>query len=182
MVEIAQRIFEPLGYTVNYQTINWARALLYARTGEFDAVLGALREDAPDFVFPENPQGETQVGLFVRRNSNWQFDGPQSLKGRHIGLILDYAYGEDLQGLISTLAIPSYAGGDHPLNINIRKLQAGRLDIVVEDVGIFRHATASLGVADHFRLAHVFSREDIFIAFSPHSKDSARLARAGHRP
>lgn len=177
MVEIVRSILEPEGVEVRYETLNWARALIYTRSGRFDAVLGALRGDAPDFVFPEQPQGETRVGLFVRRSSNWQYVDAASLQDMRVGLIRDYAYGDELEALIADRALPSYAGGDHPLELNMLQLQAERIDMVVEDVNIFRHTASELGLSGAFRLAKTYSSEEIFVAFSPGKAGSEELAR-----
>ncbi|MDN3718985.1 transporter substrate-binding domain-containing protein [Roseibium salinum] len=115
MVEIVEAILEPKGYDVRYVNVNWSRALLYARSGRFDAVLGALKGDAPDFVFPAEPQGETEIGIFVPKSSSWQYTSEASLKDKRIGLIRDYAYGEELERHIRLQAHPTYAGGEHPL-------------------------------------------------------------------
>jgi len=176
MVEIARTILERRGYEVRYVTLNWARALLYTRSGRFDAVLGALKGDAPDFLFPVEQQGETRVGLFVRASSNWQYTDATSLQGLRVGLIRDYAYGETLEALIAEKARPSYAGGDHPLELNMLQLQADRIDLVVEDVNIFRHTARELGLSAAFRLAKTFSSEKIYTAFSPGSARSQNLA------
>jgi len=177
MVDIARAIVEPHGYTVRYETINWARALLYARSGQFDGVFGALREDAPDFVLPALPQGKTKVGLFKQAGAPWRYIGEESLNGRSVGVILDYAYGEHLETLLEERTITSYQGGDAPLDINVRKLAAGRLDLVIEDVNIFWHKAEEIGVRHKFELAHIFSEEDIFIALSPSKPQSNELAR-----
>jgi len=176
MVEIVRTILEPQGYEVRYVTLNWARALLYTRSARFDAVLGALKGDAPDFIFPVEPQGETRVGLFVRASSDWQYLSEASMEDQRVGLIRDYAYGDALETLITERARPSYAGGDHPLELNMLQLQAERIDIIVEDVNIFRHTASELGLTDAFRLATTFSREEIYAAFSPNSSRSQHIA------
>jgi polar amino acid transport system substrate-binding protein len=176
MVEIVKAILEPEGYEVRYVTVNWARALLLTRSGRFDGVFGALVGDAPDFVFPSEPQGGMEVGLFVRRSSDWSYTSELSLQDRRVGLIRGYAYGDELEALIAERAVASYAGGDRPLELNMLQLRAERIDIVVEDVNIFRHTARELGLQKEFRLAKTFSSEDIYAAFSPGLPDAARLA------
>ncbi|WP_157729877.1 transporter substrate-binding domain-containing protein [Bacterioplanes sanyensis] len=57
MIEIAKAIFEPQGITIDYRLMPWERALSEVRAGRIDCVVGAYVEDAPDFVFPEQPWG-----------------------------------------------------------------------------------------------------------------------------
>lgn len=177
MVEIVEAILEPKGYDVRYVNVNWARALLYVRSGRFDAILGALKGDAPDFVFPAEPQGATEIGLFVPKSSSWQYTSEASLKDKRIGLVRDYAYGEELERHIRLQAHPTYTGGEHPLKINMLQLKVGRIDMIVEDVGVFRHTARELGLDKEFRLAKTFSREHIYAAFSPGKPASTLLAQ-----
>lgn len=177
MVEIVEAILEPKGYDIRYVTLNWPRALLYTRAGRFDAVFGALKGGAPDFVFPSEPQGKTEIGFFVRKSSNWQFTSENSLQDKRVGLIRDYAYGDELETLLASRTRRTYAGGDEPLKINMLQLKAGRIDILVEDVSVFHHTARDLGLEKEFRLEKSFAREDIYAAFSPAKPASVRLAK-----
>ncbi|MTI42815.1 polar amino acid transport system substrate-binding protein [Roseibium hamelinense] len=73
MVEIAREVFEPLGHTVTYETVNWSRALVETREGKYDAVFGATRGDAEDFVFPELAQPVSGNAYFVRADDDWTY-------------------------------------------------------------------------------------------------------------
>ena len=44
------------GLSGKIQDCSWSRALLGVRRGEYDAALGAYRNDAPDFIFPSIAQ------------------------------------------------------------------------------------------------------------------------------
>ena len=57
MVDIAREIFAASGFDVEYRNYGWARSLSLARENRIDGVIGALKGDAPDFVFPERPMG-----------------------------------------------------------------------------------------------------------------------------
>lgn len=51
MVEIAREAFMPFGHEIEYATLNWARALHRAALGEINGVIGALPDEAPEFIF-----------------------------------------------------------------------------------------------------------------------------------
>jgi len=178
MVEIAREVFEPLGYTVTYETINWSRALVETREGKFDAVFGATPGDAEDFVFPESAQSVSGNAYFVRADDDWTYAKPEDLSGKTIGLIRDYAYGDEIQANIDAHAQAEYAGGEDPLTTNIKKLLAGRIDIVLEDASVFMYAANELGAGDKVRLVHSDDSGPIYIALSPAKDHSKELA--GH--
>ncbi len=45
-IDLAKSIFEPLGYTIQYEVMGWSDALAKVRRGEVDAVVGASKFDA----------------------------------------------------------------------------------------------------------------------------------------
>jgi len=52
-IEIAQRAFEPIGATVDYQTMTWSRALVEVRRGVYDGAVAATKFEAPRLFFGE---------------------------------------------------------------------------------------------------------------------------------
>lgn len=175
LVEIAKEVFEPLGHTVTYESVNWARALVTTREGQYDAVFGAARGDAEDFVFPEGPLGQAGNAYFVRKDDPWKLDKPEALSGKTVGLIRDYDYG-GLEADIEKYATAEYVGGNDPLPANIKKLLAERLDVVVEEASVFNYTAGELGVLDKVRLESSGDYDPIYIAFSPAKEDSKQLA------
>jgi len=175
LVEIAKEVFEPLGHTVTYETVNWARALVTTREGQYDAVFGAARGDAEDFVFPSEPLGQAGNAYFVRQNDPWKLDKPEALSGKTVGLIRDYDYG-GLEADIEKYATAEYVGGNDPLPSNIKKLLAERLDVVVEEASVFNYTAGEMGVLDKVRLESSGDYDPIYIAFSPAKDDSKQLA------
>lgn len=182
MVEITKAILEPLGYEIRYQQITWARALLYARQGIYDGVFAGTPEEAPGFIYPEEAQGRYTIGLFVRREDPWRYEGPNSLKDKRAGLIIDYGYGEDIEQPLYLYSEVTLTGGNNALEQNIKILAAGRLDLVVEDINTFYYKAEELGLADQFRLEKTFTQDDLFLALSPahaHSQDLANALTGG---
>lgn len=178
MVEIAEAILEPLGYQVDYQQITWARALLMTRKGQYDGVYAGTPEEATGFVFPSEPQGRYTIGLFVRKDDPWRYDEASSLKGKEVGLIIDYAYGDDIELQMERFAERRYAGGAKALEQNIRTLLAGHLDMIVEDVNSFAYKATELGIGDQFRLEKTFTEDNLYLALSPAKAHSHDIARA----
>lgn len=177
MVEIAREAFAAQGITVRYEVVNWARAVIEARDGRYDGIIGAFHGDAPDFVFPSESLGVSGNAFFIRRDDDWRYAGPDSLRQRRVGIIRGYDYG-GLTGPLQTYAILDIVGGDHALEINIRKLLLGRIDTFVEDVSVARYQMEQMQIQTAIRMLPGSLRYvDVFIAFSPAKSASADRAR-----
>ncbi|MGM0449638.1 MAG: substrate-binding periplasmic protein [Pseudomonadota bacterium] len=182
MIEIAQAVFAEAGYQVDYQLMPWSRAVVSAREGSVDAIVGAFVGDAPDFVFPENEQGRIgPAALFTRSSSDWVYDGESSLDSVELGAILDYDYGDPLNSYIASNASGyrvQVMTGHSPLEKNIEKLLMGRIDVVVEAEPVFLYKVEDLGVQDKVRHAgNATPRQNAYIAFSPERGSSREYAR-----
>lgn len=179
MVEIARAVFEPVGIEVVYEVMPWARAVEASRVGLLDGVIGALREEAPDFLFPDRPLGVAQGAFLVRADDPWRFEGYESLAGRVVGTVLDYGYGEEFEALVEDgRVIAEPAAGDYPLESNFRKLEAGRIDVVIDSLPVLLAELQRTGMNDgRFVMAGKDTPNWMHIAFSPANPDSERYAR-----
>ncbi|MBN2707131.1 MAG: transporter substrate-binding domain-containing protein [Deltaproteobacteria bacterium] len=188
MIEMAQKIFARQGYQLKYRALPWSRAIAEARAGRIDGVVGAFEGDVPDFIFPENEIMElSSSSLFVRKTSSWEYLGMASLKKVSLGIIRGYDYGEELNAYIQ--ASGDAAGkiqtmsAERPLEKNIRKLLAGRVDVLVESAPVFWYTATQLGLSRQLKEAGRISRpRKCYIAFSParaEAKKYAALLSAG---
>ncbi len=136
MIEIAQKALAAGGHTVNYQTLPWERAVKEVRSGAFDCVIGAYKEDAPDFVFPEESQGKVGQSFYVKAGEAWQYSGDiNSLGAVSLGVIGGYAYGDTLTKYLETASAASNVqviNADNALEQNLKKVAAGRVTATVE--------------------------------------------------
>lgn len=180
MVEIARLVFAKQGHNVIYLTMDWERAIHETRKGNINAVIGAFKGDAPDFVFPEQELSLVGNTFFVRKEDNWNYSGVESLRNRQLGAIKGYDYGDELRDYIGeeTTAQVLLLGGEEPLNRGIRMLDTGRLGAVVEGEQVFWYAASSLGLADNFRTAGQSGELNAsYLAFSPELGNSDLYAQ-----
>jgi len=187
-IDIAKHVYEAAGHKVIYKILPWNRAIKEAREGNFNAIIGALREDAPDFIFPEEEFGVSENAFFVRKGVSWKFSGVESLQAVKIGLIKDYSYGVALDKFFKgNKKIAKYVYGTDPLAKNINKLLANRLDVLIDDPNVVLQKAMKMGVSDQIVKAE--SEKDtednrIYIAFSPKnmkSKEYAEILSKGIR-
>jgi polar amino acid transport system substrate-binding protein len=181
MIEIADELFKAKGIAVNYDLMPWERALAMTRNGEIDCVVGAAHGDAPDFVFPSEPLGSDQSFAFVKKGNPWRYAGIESLGNVKIGVIEGYSYNEEADDYIkrnkNTPKVQSVTG-DTPLEQNLRKLAAGRIDAVLESRPVFLATAEKLGLRDKFQDAGAVGEpNDLFIACSPKRESSKRFTQ-----
>lgn len=180
-VELAQQIFQQAGIDVQYQMVNWARAVHDTRNGRFNAVIGAGRNDAPDFVFTDSAPGISRMCFYTRPDTGWRYQGVSSLAAVRLGTINGYSYGERLDAYIAREAgvgqRVQQVTGDHALSLNVKKLLAGRVDATVENAWVMAAYLAGSGLEG--QLLEVGCRSPdvpIYLAFSPALPSSAHYA------
>lgn len=182
VVEILKAIFEPLGHTIDYQTMPWTRAVEEIKAGKIDAVIGASATDAPGCVFPSEPIGMMANRFFVVKGSSWAFQNADSLKSIKLGCIDGYAYDEaEIDAYIESASAPAVqiTTGDGALEKNIQKLQAGRIDAIIECDPVMQFTMNKMGVAaDAIVVAGnpAGKNSPLYVAFTPTKETSKKYA------
>lgn len=183
MLDVARTVFEAKGHKVVYAVTPWEKAVAETRSGKCTGIIGASRDDTPDFVFPAEELG-VSVQLFCVRSGNpWKYAGINSLKPIKLGVIKDYAYFDELDAYIKT-APPNVVFSDdeeNPLPSNLTKLVEGDLGAVVEDRSVLKYTLAKMKlqgkVVFAMSTANATKSDKVYIAFSPKNPKSAEYAR-----
>ncbi|WP_214131765.1 substrate-binding periplasmic protein [Alteromonas oceanisediminis] len=188
MIDAATQILALEGYTVNYIEMPWTRAIKLARDGEIDAVVGAFEGDAPDFVFSNSPLLYLSPNsLFVKSDTEWEYNGISSLNDVRLGVISGYDYGAVMNDYIRSRLFYDnnrmiQVFGDNATKRNIDLLRLGRVDVIVENAIVFWYQVADDGDANRFReVSTGDSPKACHIAFSPVIKDANELVNAFDR-
>lgn len=182
MVEIAQIILANAGHRVTYEVLPWKRAIKECREGTIHGIIGAYVEEAPDFIFPDNDLGLFGNEMFVKRENPWRYTALASLNEMRLGVIAEYAYSAELDAYIAAHQTNpqriQMAHGETPLEINIRRLEHDRVDVLIETTPVFWYTVRQLGGAEYFRSAGIATEpKKLYIAFSPVNVQSPAYAR-----
>lgn len=179
MVEVAREALAPFGHTNEYKGVAWARALAQAEAGDIHGVIGAVPVEAPSFVFGP-PIGIYEGSVAFRAGQQVDVNDPAALEGLRVGAINGYEYYGPVSDYINAnrdnRQIVQYASGDDALALNLRKLAAGRLDVVAEVRAVLDYNIAQLGMEGVFDVVETDESSDIYIAFSPALENSALYA------
>ena len=182
LIEVAKYSLTKAGHTVEYSNVPWARAIEDSRAGKYTGIVGAYKDDAPDFVFPEKGIMPSSNDFFVKSGSTWKFSGITSLDTVSLGAIKDYSYGEAVDTYItaneSNPAKVQVAGGDDALTKNIEKLLAGRVDVLIEDAAVMNYELKTASKTGQVVQAGTFGGDDVHVAFSPANPKAAEFAKA----
>jgi polar amino acid transport system substrate-binding protein len=184
LYEIAEAAFTGEGYEVDYKLSSWARSIAQVRTGKADVLLGAYRQDVPDFVFHDRPAATSTMQFWTLPDSDWTYTGLESLEGLEIGLIKDYSYGDEVDPYFK--ANPDQLQetvGKDPLVSLVRRLERGRVDVVIDDSWVMAYFLKSHPDMPRLRMAGGVEGESVYIPLSPakvaRSKELARIIDAG---
>ena len=177
-IEIAKQVFEAAGHTFKYLNLPWTRAIKDTRVGKYNAIIGAYKEEAPDFIFPEEEFGVSRYAFYAKRGSLWTYIGIESLQSKNIGLIKGYSYGEELNAYFEENAQRvQYAYGDDPLYQNIKKLLAGRFDALITGESVMIYKIKEMGVVGQVINVGVTNISgNLYIAFSPNNDKPVEYA------
>ncbi|MBY6103863.1 substrate-binding periplasmic protein [Marinobacter nauticus] len=181
MVDIAREIFAEAGFDLEYRNYGWARSLSLARENRIDGVIGALKGDAPDFVFPERSMGTARIGLYTHPESQWQYKGLGSLNGKTLLVINGYSYSPELDRYIADYADDPervwVISGAAPLGRALRLLAQERTDTFAEDQAVMSWFLQEQAGYTTPRLAGVAHQAPVYIAFAAENPRAEELAR-----
>jgi polar amino acid transport system substrate-binding protein len=178
MIEIARQVFESAGHSVDYELLNWARAVDETRVGKHNAIIGAYKSEVPDFIFPENALGQAVDMFYTIEGSSWYFENTASIKGSVIGIIKGYSYGDELDEYIGKNKKQfAILHGDDAFERNLEMLYLGRVNALIENQFVMNNYLKNNKSRKPIIEAGMVNRENVYIAFSPKNPNSKTYAR-----
>jgi polar amino acid transport system substrate-binding protein len=128
LLEITKEAFKRVGYTVKVEYQPWNRALAGVMEGTSEALLGAQRTDERAAKMEYSDViGQSSMVFFALKKSNITYTGLESLKPYSIGVTGNNTITPEFQAAtyLKKEEVPD-------LLTNVRKLLAGRVQLIVE--------------------------------------------------
>ena len=128
MTELVVEAFARVDYDVTVKFLPWKRALESTKTGKHDGLFTVwYREEREEWFVFSDPLPANELGFYKRKDRDISYQNYDDLKPFSIGVVRGYASppGFDDAGLKTSLA-----NDDEQ---NLRKLQKGRVDLVLID-------------------------------------------------
>jgi len=180
LMDIVREIFEPLGHKVVYKTIPWSRAIALGKHGKITAILGALKDDAPSYIFPKTMQGMSKNSFCVRKELDWKYTSLESLEVIKLGVSKAYAYGKEIDSYINRYGMDEnriYSiPGDTPLELGFKLIKRERITALIEDDTVLRYNIEKQGLKKKFKIAGSIGSDSLYIAFSHKLEKSQEYA------
>lgn len=181
MIEIIKAALEPHGYVIDYKVMPWERALSEARNGNVDGVIGVSQAEAAGLITHEHPAGVATLVMVTRKDNTIRYSGVSSLDSLRVGAIEGYSYSGEVDAWIEANLKNrqrlEFVHGATPLELNIRKLIAGRIDVFPETKEVAWLRLRDLGLLDQVIFQDANSVEPIYFGFSPRRPDLVEVAR-----
>ncbi|MCP3942577.1 MAG: transporter substrate-binding domain-containing protein [Desulfobacteraceae bacterium] len=128
LAEVVKAAFEKSGYTVEIQFMDWNRAVGLSKTGKIDGLLGCYySKERAEVLELSEPFGESTVVLFAKKGSGISYNSLEDLKSYKIGTMRGNKVTDEFDSASYLKKEPA-----NDIEVNIKKLLAGRIDIFVE--------------------------------------------------
>nr|BFD31684.1 ABC transporter substrate-binding protein [Pigmentibacter ruber] len=174
LVEILQKAFGK--ENIKYETMNWARAITETRSGTYDLIIAAAKEDAPDF--PLSIQiGKSRNCFFTLEKKNIKFVDLKSLEKIKLGIAKDYSYYKELDEYIAKNKENenkiNESFGDIVLEKFINKLTHQEIDAFVEDPVVVKYfLKQNQDITVQLKTIGCGNSTDLYFGFAPNKKES----------
>jgi len=162
--EIMMKVFEKMGYTVNFKFYPWKRCMAMIENKKADAVLDMnYSEEKSKFMYYPNEEISDNVLVFFQlKEKNYTFNKLEDLRNLKIGTLVGYEYNKEIREATYFKKEPV-----SKIEQNFKKLILGRLDlfIVSKNVGLFE--AKKFGILDKIKyLPKELSGGKNYVAFS----------------
>lgn len=168
--------FERAGYKLTYVFDMWQRVLEGARMGVYDLLPAVwyTEERARDLAFSE-PYLVTEVRFIKRKDSNIKFSQLSDLEGYMIGIVRDYAYGEEFNEAPGLVRINA-----NFVMQNLFKLAQRQIDLTLGDQRVLTWELSRQMPETMHQLEFLpkpLDQRDLHIAVSLQNKDHETIVR-----
>ena len=173
ITDITRQALKLKGHTMDIKFIPWKRALESVKAGDADMVLAAYDtpERRADYLFSDRYYEVSEFIIGIEGKVPSTYKQVSDLKKYTFGLTTGYAYSKEINE--KTLK-HQYASADEQ---NIKKLIAGRVDLLVMNKGLFYDtlSRASSTAIKPVFLSPPLSVNGLYNMFSKQKKHSAKL-------
>lgn len=165
--DVTQAAYAEVGFTVDYSTSSWVRAINNVKSGKIDILMTANTEQGKDFILYTGFYVADATAFAVLKDSNIQISKGADLTPYHIGKVEEYDYDETgvwepyIQNHPNVLNITSSAGENHLLELVNKK----RIELAVLNRDVARHYISTDQKLQNIRLIHTDISSDLYVGF-----------------
>lgn len=173
--DVVRAVLSELGHEIEVVFLPWKRCLDMVAHGEADAILDAgwSPERELEMLFPQEPLKISRTVLFHRKDTPFEFDTFDDLRGLVVGTQLGYHYSDEFERAEGVAREPVVS-----VEINVDKLLHDRIDLFMANRCFGLYTARRMGVLD--RIGHAakpVSSGEVYLAFT-RQRDYSALAEA----
>ncbi|WP_281558510.1 transporter substrate-binding domain-containing protein [Thalassomonas sp. RHCl1] len=155
-IEIAKHAFAEMNIKVVYFNMPYDRALREVREGSVDGVIPTFKEEAPEFIYPQQSISVTKYCFYTKPYKNWQYTGIPSLEKINFLATSGYSYSQDIDLYIASMkgshSVELLKGEDIPQRM-FKMLEYERFDALLDDSMLIDFMKANTGHGADLRVA-----------------------------
>ncbi|ASP38088.1 amino acid ABC transporter substrate-binding protein [Bacterioplanes sanyensis] len=177
--QIISEVFAAEGYQTEFSYMPWKRGFEETKNGKMDgAFIWSKDEERQQHFLFSDPVITLSTSLFQQVGKSISISGPEDLAGKQVGGIIGYNYGTEALEESGKLKIQRIAEAEG----NFKKLELGRLDIVLEDTDVGAEQVNRLGLGDKI-VANptTINQRDFYLLISKKSPRAQELVDAFNR-
>lgn len=180
VAEIAREALAREGYNLEIKFYPWARTVKLAKLGKVDGYFPEYysAEKEEQFVFSDKFPGGP-LGFFKKKGRNISYDKLENLKSYTIGVVRGYVNTKEFDNADYLQKEPARSD-----LINIRKLLAGRIDLMVADKFVGKYVLKENlpnKVGDIEFVEPPLEYKPLYVAFGKNNNDYEKYAAAFNR-
>lgn len=151
-IKILQEVMLSQGHEIDVQPMPWGKALAVTEKGDVDILPGIwFSEERDKIMHYSEPYTYNRIVFVKHKSDSYEYKGIDSLNGKKVGIIKNYAYNEEL---LANGAIQFSKSSS--LVRNMENVASQRIDLTLDDEIVIK-ATTSADV-----LANVAFTKDAF--------------------
>ncbi len=175
LVEIARRAFEQAGHKLEYRLMPWKRALVEAKKGNVNGVIGFTKRNVKGFVTTREKLVTAREVFFTKAGNPWKYHSVKSLEEiKRIGFPNGYHYNPEIDAYVKKGKNVYLVPGEHPLRSLVKMLLYNRIQAFPENANVVEYYLKQNGMTGKLVIAGEYSKSPIFIGFGLKSRTHKR--------
>ena len=179
-IEIVNRVFAQMGHQVKYETLPFLRQIKAVEKGQFVALAGVFKEEAPQLIFPREPIGISRNCFYTKRDSSWRYSNPPDLSKVVIAVVDGYIYGEiDSYIAADNDNVIALIGNEGDMMLRLSGLvDIDRAVAFVQDTAVADHYFREKGIGNRYKEAGCLPHFETMVGFSPNDSRTPAFVKS----
>lgn len=153
----------------------WTRIIKKVQAGELDGLVTQTQSEVPEQWMTKIPIIQHQNCFYTRSDSLWHYQGVNSLKQQHIGVIDNYGYERELDRYLLKHKNKTALTGEEPTIRLYKMLQAKRIDLYISNDLVNNWELKQHHAQEAVRNAGCTQNEAIYFSLNPNTPNAKTI-------